>query len=254
MRRWALVLTIVFAIASFGCGKKEVKEVTPEVQTTTVIMTGDWARLEKYPFLKKGELTEKWAQEKSLEKTTIQESMMALNFVGKNKWEGPLNIKGWVVWIDQDGRPWYKDSCGNRLFIPVDHEFQVVMPLTSGPSVPPEKSSISSWGFPWWFLGWIIGIALILAVILGLMWLIRWVFTNWSSRQQNQRPADPQPGAGGGAGGGPGFGPFPPPGPNENGLAVLIDPTGQVRIGGRNVRQESIVINGRHVTVDATFS
>jgi len=262
-----LILLAVVALFLSACGDYvEVKD--PIARLMPEIETGDWAQLGKFPYQKYGEMGSSKIKELGLERRVVTTPLSVINYQSKNdRWKLETLESGTLVATDSIGRPWYKISCGNRLYLPVRQVLAPSTAVTPGggiKSAPAEGSS--RWGLLaglWDFvrnLGeTVVGLAVLLLLILVALALlsVAWLIARWLRDRLHQpavvvppHPVVP-PVAPVGGGGAPA--PIVPgPAPNENGAGVFVGPGGVVRVVGRGIDNQSVTIDGQHVTIDVT--
>jgi hypothetical protein len=253
MKKWSLVfLALVFVLCLFGCSK-EVSYYQPQLQES--IQTGDWAQLKKYPLLRFGKMSEEKIKELGLSKVTLKEPLNAYNFKGKKNWWLEELPSGTEVAVDKNGRPWYKVSCGNRLFVPTKTDLKwirvpkrtlnsfIPAPGTQVPGTPaigpaaPPSTPIAKASFTDWFW-WLFLIPLLLVLLVAAAWTIWHMITHWAQQTTPAQLLAPHPTGGPAA-------PWTVPGPqpNENGIGIFHGPNG-MRIINRGQNEVTMQPNG----------
>lgn len=268
MKKGKILLAMVFAAFFITACGDYVEIPAPIPQLLPEIETGDWAQLAKYPYQKYGEMSSGKIKELGLERREVTKPLTVFNHQRQtDRWKLETLPTGTLVVSDATGRPWYKISCGNRLYIPVR---QVLAPVSTSRRaetkvVPSEglKTRSGRWGSLsglWNFIRnlaeMIGGLAMLLLLILMALALLvaAWLIARWLRDRLHQPPAVvPPPPVVPPVGGGGAPPVIPGPAPNENGVGVFRDATGNTRIVSQGIDQQSILINNGRVTLDVTI-
>lgn len=126
-------LFLVFVFVLGACSR----ESAPKSEEGAQVM------LDQYPFYPKGAMTDKEIKRFGLVRQKLNAPLAVFNYyrgLGKNGgWQYEILPAGTEVAIDNNGRPWYKTDCSNRLYAPADT-------ATTGSAVGGRR------GFPWQLL------------------------------------------------------------------------------------------------------
>ncbi len=168
MRRLMVFLLALVLVVAFGVTGCSHKPDPLRLVIEQVVEIGDWAMLAKYPFLK-GKPNALEVKGLGLQMRRLSQDIQVYNYLGKGKWRLETLLKGTEVLSDANRRPWYKASCGNRLFVPVTNKNSWLPGTAKEPGlVSPENfwSLPGAWNLPWWLP------LLLLLLLLPLLWLL----------------------------------------------------------------------------------
>lgn len=131
-----LFLVLVFALGA--CSRESApKSERPE---------GVQMMLGEYPFYEKGAMTDEQIKDLGLARRKLDAPLVVFNYYrglgGKGGWQLETLPVGTEVAVDNNGRPWYKVDCGNRLYVSAE---------TAADGLGARQGSRGS-GFPWLLL------------------------------------------------------------------------------------------------------